>query len=261
MLAAKPIVVVDYFESCVQVLDNNPWSLMPNVSKFTPSIGQALEQFEKSCFLPKEERKSLFVGKTFIFATSNEVKSSMAIAVSKAGGKVTNDPIHTNGSVLVDSASPSPSKDYVQLQKSCASRGERPILLKEIGLAILSCSVEQYCNPRSLAVDSQIPRKPEAASVKTTQFDEETQVVNVSRPTRCVENDEEPPFKRNRIENLASQLTQVPQSTPKRNRRENSDISHMLQPPSKKIHLEECTSKVSCNVFFVLNRNQENLFF
>jgi hypothetical protein len=244
LLAVKPIVTVEYFEKWVKILEQDPSSSMPDASQFTPVIGPALEQFDKKCFLPKEERKSLFLGKTFIFATPNELKSSMAIAATKAGGIISNNTenFDPNCSLLVECSSPSP--DYSRLLTKVSSRGERSIPQNEIGLAILSSSVEVYCNPRArnLNQNSQSHSNKHAAlaSVECSLRDQETQMGNVPQLVGRKKECEEPPSKRNRIEKQISEISQV------------------LQPPSKKIHLDEMVAVVSIINFFTFLLKIEN---
>jgi hypothetical protein len=224
LLAVKPIVMVEFFQKWVNILEQDPCGSIPNASEFTPLIGPALGQFDKQCFLPKEERKSLFRGKTFIFATPNELKSSMAMAATKAGGHVSsNIETFTNDSLLIECTSPSP--EYGHLLANLSSRGERSIPQNEIGLAILSCSVEMYCNPR--AHTQSYNNKLAVASVQCSLRDQETQMGNVSQVMS-----EEPPSKKNRIESF--------------------EISQVLQPPTKKIHLDEKAVVVSFIIYFFL---------
>ncbi|KAI9554004.1 hypothetical protein GHT06_019276 [Daphnia sinensis] len=221
LLAAIPIVVVDFFEKWVSLLEQDPYSPIPDVTEYTPQIGPALGQFGKQSFIPKEERKSLFLGKTFIFASSSELKSSMAIAAKKAGGNITSDyeAFNTEGIVLMECANSPP--DYTRLLTSLSSRGERPIPQSEIGLAILSCSVEIYCNPRARLTSehSQSYSKPAKASVQCSFRDEETQLA--TQPFNHNKESEEPPCKRNKIENPIPENHQV------------------HQPPTKRIHLDD----------------------
>ncbi|KZS06186.1 putative Nibrin [Daphnia magna] len=221
LLAAIPIVVVDFFEKWVSLLEQDSYSPLPDASQYTPQIGPALGQFGKQSFIPKEERKSLFLGKTFLFASSNELKSSMAIAAKRAGGNITSDfeAINTEGVVLMECANSPP--DYARLVTSLSSRGERSIPQSEIGLAILSCSVEIYCNPRArLASEhSQGCSKPAKASFQCSFRDEETQLA--TQPFNHKKESEEPPCKRNKIENPTPESHQV------------------HQPPTKRIHLDD----------------------
>jgi len=222
--------MVDFFEKWMEILEQDPCGSMPDVSQFTPLIGPALEQFDKKCFLPKEERKSLFLGKTFIFATSNELKSSVAIAATKAGGNISNnvENFDVNSSLLMECSSP--ASDYSRLLTNVSSRGERPIPQNEIALAILSCSVEVHCNPRArnLIQNSQSHNNKQAlASAQGSLRDQKTQVGNVSQLVCRKKECEEPPSKRNRMEQQIS------------------EISSVLQPPTKKIHLDEMVADVS----------------
>lgn len=227
-------MVVDFFEKWVSVLEQDPFSAIPDASLFTPQIGPALGQFGKECFTTKEERKSLFLGKTFIFASSNELKSSMAIAAKRAGGNITSnfEAFNTEGGLLMESASHPP--DYARLLAVLSSRGERSIPQNEVGLAILSCSVEIYCNPRPrrASEQSQSLSKPAKVSIQCSFRDEETQLA--TQPVSHKREDEEPSLKRNRIEN----------PIPK--------IPHVLQPPTKRIHLDDEAAAVSKTFEFAL---------
>lgn len=254
MLAGKPIVEVKLFENWVQRLEQDPWSSVPDVSEFIPEIGQeTLGQFDRKMFLPKQERQSLFLGKTFFFANSKESKSSMAEAVEKAGGKVTTDfeGFSTEGSVLVESKSLPLPGNYVQLSKSVISRGERSIPEKEIGLAILACSVERFCNPVSKSAEHQIggTQSHGRASLAFTDsclLDRETSSGMLPEFTGHNRRDEEPPLKRIKVENAApkelehiiptSAVAQVLKEKRKRIGNTASDKYEVFQLPPQEIN-------------------------
>lgn len=206
MLAAKPIVGIEYFEEWVKVLEKSPWSPVPDISNFTPTIGQALGHLQsKSFFLPKEERKSLFNGKTFAFPTQSELNSSMALAIRKAGGKTTSV-LRDQTDLLLVECSNSQTEDYTRLLSVIKARGERPIPIKEIGLAIISCSTVQYCNPRLPSLENSVTFNQNKDTNDGMHFAiaENTQLNSLSQISSNGEQcEEQPPLKKIKTEQFS----------------------------------------------------------
>lgn len=289
LLAGKPIVEARFFENWVQKLEQDPWSSMPDFSEFIPIIGQeTLGQFDRNVFLPKEERQSLFLGKTFVFATTKESSSSMAEAVEKAGGKVTTnvEDFNAENSVLVENKSLSLPENYVQLSKSLLSRGERSIPEKEIGLAILACSVERFCNPCVMSVDKKnvdsqgLHGRASVAFTNSCLLDRETLPENLTEFTSQSRRNEEPPLKRTKVETAASSKFEHITFAPvllkeKRKRTENTTNNQLelpqlpaqnintadvdsvsgknepFQPPQKRMHLDQLHHPVTIQLIKV----------
>lgn len=270
LIFAKPIVELKFFETWVQMLEKNPCSLEPDVSMFTPVIGQeTLGEFGKQVFLPQEKRRSLFLGKTFVFATTEESKSSMAQVAVKAGAKITAsvESFINNNSVLIESSNLKTPEGYIRLLRQLNSRGERCIPEKEIGQAILACSVERFCNPFSMCVEQQVfddQGSTQATIGFTDSFpnDPNTLLDNSLRlPMSTSRESEEPPFKRNRIENdFKHPKALEPAKSLKEKRKRDSPVNDLkllkslqendstnvkfslqnpgCQPPPKKIHTD-----------------------
>lgn len=213
LLAAKPIVKVDFFESWKAVLEKNPESSQPDFDSFVPpnAIPASMGCFENPYFLPNETRKTLFQGKTFVFP-SKDLYDSMARNVEKAGGKATRDFVEdTDDTILVEATHPPFSEEYTSRLQAMRARGKRSVPLKEIVSAIISCSTMRYCNPstpitarkeaRGESVTLVGPRRraylkedpPSQQSPSVTE--KETQEIPESQETQLV-----PPSKKPRIE-------------------------------------------------------------
>ena len=81
----------------------------------------------------------------FIFA-STEQFTSMSKAVVSAGGLAVTSYDDSRAALVEFSGADLPSRDYLLFYKTLKEQGRRIIPLKEIGLAILHCSTERYCN-------------------------------------------------------------------------------------------------------------------
>lgn len=141
----------------------------------------------------------------------------MAIAVEKAGGKVSTkiEDFRFENSILIETSLPSPPEGYVELLKTLSSRQERPVPEKEIGLAILACSIDRFCNPRFFSGNEQ--------KDEIEQSQSQTKPLNV-----------EPAAKRIKTSMELNETT-LKQSNEKRIRTEDGEHD---QPPMKKINLD-----------------------
>lgn len=255
-MEVKPIVEVAYFESWTAILEKNPFSPSPNVLKFIPIIGQeTLGQFNRETFLPNDGRQKLFAGQTFFFTDSKEIKSSMAAAVERAGGRVSSkiEEFSFNNSVLIETNCPSPSEEYIRLLKTLTNRQERPVPEKEIGLAILACSTERFSNPhylRETRVDQNdlICHQTNLALVDLTIRTENSVLIDQHISSR--DDGIEPLPKRTRTASSPNCSKLV---RDKRNRSELDEAEEIeeLKPPQKKLNTDRKIVKffiyLSCN--------------
>lgn len=145
LIFAKPIVTVEYFESWVNALDCNPASPVPDLHQFIPPLDSSLAQVDKGLFLPNIARRSVFAGKTFVFPTTDQFEN-MSIPVEMAGGKALPICDSFKDAILIEDPSTNSSNDYNTALNLLKAEGKRPVPMKEIGWAILTCSTQRYCN-------------------------------------------------------------------------------------------------------------------
>ena len=217
LICAKPIVMVEYFESWVNGLDCDPASPVPDLSQFIPPVDPSLAQLDKSLFLPNQARIKIFSEKIFVFPTTEQFEA-MSIPVEMAGGKALRNFDSFKDAILIEHSSKSevPSNDYNAALSSLKTGGKRAVPMKEIGLAILTCSTERYCNAL-LNLEHTLFGKVGHKKTNTTQLGAvlapETQEIGVS-PSRPREEQHilgQPPAKKLKVEsNEESQFKEPP---------------------------------------------------
>ncbi|XP_062535469.1 nibrin-like isoform X1 [Armigeres subalbatus] len=152
-----PVVKPEYFDECVKAVERG--RELPNESDFVPEFAEAYVRSEGMSFGKVPERKTLFKGKTFVFIKPKHMSQYEEI-VKLAGGnsicaqkrKIAKS-FFTSEDVIVMQAgsdsqlSQTSSRAVDGLTQIVSNAGRRLIPDAEIGLSILHCSLEKYCNP------------------------------------------------------------------------------------------------------------------
>lgn len=158
LAAQRSVVTVDYFKTLIESIRNVDVP-SPEESKFLPKVSDSLAVRRTSTFQSNIQRKSLFNGKTFIFLNASQLKK-MHEAIHLAGGTVKlhtekNDDISdqdlvAEGNIIMTPPPSGISKQLVShIQAVLESYGKRMITDAEVGHAVLSCNIQQYCNPNA----------------------------------------------------------------------------------------------------------------
>ncbi|XP_065087231.1 nibrin isoform X2 [Ochlerotatus camptorhynchus] len=156
LIAQVPVVKPEYFDECVKAVERG--RMLPNADDFIPEFTEAYVRSEGMTFGRVPSRKMLFQGKTFVFIKPKHMSQYEGI-VKLAGGncvcaqkrKIAKS-FFTGQNVIVmhvasDSMSQTSSQAVDGLTQIVTNAGRRLIPDVEIGLAILHCSLEKYCNP------------------------------------------------------------------------------------------------------------------
>lgn len=230
LLAQKPIVTAKFFENWMNALEQDPGSPLPDIALFIPPLdSQLVDQFDQKLFLPNQKRKTFFKGMTFIFP--QQMPTSI-IAVEQAGGNAVMDLGFDDAKQKVlliewNSQLPGNQKAYLAKLEKIKSSGQRAIPLREISCAILECSTERYCNPLFTI---------NASATKSSSLSQSNSVdisnLTISREESCL-NETGPPLKKKKIEN-------------------SQDILN-LEPPSKKVCLENVQMEVRKILFYFIS--------
>uniref|UniRef100_A0A182PE38 FHA domain-containing protein n=1 Tax=Anopheles epiroticus TaxID=199890 RepID=A0A182PE38_9DIPT len=157
LVGQVPIVKPDYFHTIERECIGKGKAL-PSTKDFIPTCSETYIRSEQRNFQPNASRSKLFRGKEFIFLNTAQYNQYENI-VKLAGGvcldaqrdriaksRFLNPNVITVKLNLSDS-SQSQSQLFDKLSQYIASRGRRIIPDPEIGLAIIHCSTEKYCNP------------------------------------------------------------------------------------------------------------------
>ncbi|XP_030372351.1 nibrin [Scaptodrosophila lebanonensis] len=151
LLDHKPIVNTKFWQAFVKAARlihvREPW---PRPEDFEPVQLHSIDIKWRS------ERTKLFAGKTFVFMSSKHLET-YSLVVQKAGGafKDLNSGVRktflTKKDVVVVQYVPSTQSQGTETINSITEilerSGSRVIPEYEIGMAILHCSIEKYCNP------------------------------------------------------------------------------------------------------------------
>ncbi|KAI5651823.1 second BRCT domain on nijmegen syndrome breakage protein domain-containing protein [Phthorimaea operculella] len=152
------IVTTEFWSKCVEAVNShNP---LPDPSKFTPQVVESTLNKESVSFLPNAFRRSLFAGKTIVFFSRKQLEM-YKIVLTKCSGNplLLSDTQMTKSSlcdpnVIVIQYNLSNTSQETQAQKDqitdiinyLKSKGKRVVADAEIGLSILYCSLDKYCN-------------------------------------------------------------------------------------------------------------------
>ncbi|XP_017476420.1 PREDICTED: nibrin [Rhagoletis zephyria] len=179
ILDRRPIVTCDYWCSVVQAARRGRRSL-PKVEAYTPPNPQNFD------LKYREERKKLFAKLTFVFLHAHHFKKYAPI-VEKAGGKSKHLNVGVQKSFLVRKdvvviqyvpSTESQSSETINTVEDCLKlHSRRTVPEFEIGLAIIQCSIEKFCNPSynendNLASTSKLSesKEPQSSVLASSNF-------------------------------------------------------------------------------------------
>ncbi|XP_053694323.1 nibrin isoform X2 [Sabethes cyaneus] len=151
-----PVVRPEYFEECVKAVENNV--RLPNVDDFIPEFTESYVRSDGIDFKAVPARKTLFKDKVFIFLKAKHMSQYEKIITSAGGSCICAQKRKIAKSFfaephvivmqnMTDSCSQGSSQAIQGLQQLVTDAGRRMIPEADIGLAILYCSLEKYCNP------------------------------------------------------------------------------------------------------------------
>lgn len=183
------IVTVDYWKSCceaVKLLGN-----LPDPKNFLPQIIESTLNKEIVSFHPKIQRHRVFAGKTVIFISKRQLEMYKTVIEMGSGtpallseSKMTKSMLSAPDVVVIQYTINNTTQESQAIQNQIngivnylKTKGKRVIADAEIGLAILYCSVDKYCNPdfnfssevMKSKTDSQLASKPSNILVHETQ--------------------------------------------------------------------------------------------
>ncbi|XP_067137643.1 nibrin [Centruroides vittatus] len=160
MVSLKPLVTATYFEDLLQAI----WKKKdhPNDKSYLPKLGEPILVNEKVSFEPNPHRAKLFENKTFI-CTSQKQYKKIQLGITLASGKVmllgnkgevkASLLLHPDTVVMkhqLDSSivpSPALPRHIEIIEQELKRQKKRTIPESDIGLAVVYCSTEKYCNP------------------------------------------------------------------------------------------------------------------
>ncbi|XP_045497300.1 nibrin [Colias croceus] len=159
LVQGSSIVTPEFWTKCIEAINNN--STLPSSNDFVPQVVESTLNKEAVSFLPDEKRKLLFCGKKFIFFSKRQLemyklvlKKSSAIPLLLSESKMTKTALCEQNVIVIQynitttSQESQAQKDQINdIVNYLKSNKKRVIADAEIGLAVLYCSTNKYCNP------------------------------------------------------------------------------------------------------------------
>lgn len=151
LIAAKPVVTLDYFLDTVKQTREKVWTAL-DVSSYIPEVSEECLTIQKEALDRNESRKTLFAGKTFLFL-SKEQHDKLAGLLTSGGGqtRVVKDSARLRADCLAENVCvfrPPDGADH-PICKYLVENKLRAIPESDVALAVAYCSSERHCNPRS----------------------------------------------------------------------------------------------------------------
>ncbi|XP_053349519.1 nibrin [Clarias gariepinus] len=188
LLCCRPIVKPQFFTELSRAVRQR--ENLPKAQSFRPEIDEPSLSKEKVDLGPRQERKTLFAGKTFVFLNSKQMKR-LSQAISFGGGKsqlleegaLPVSLLESKKTCVVDVTTgssqpliPPTTKKFAESISLILQRnGLRFIAESEIGLATIYVNNQTHCNPCS-SLDSESvkmrPAIPEATLSQNAAVDE-----------------------------------------------------------------------------------------
>uniref|UniRef100_A0A182S5N6 FHA domain-containing protein n=1 Tax=Anopheles maculatus TaxID=74869 RepID=A0A182S5N6_9DIPT len=157
LVGQVPIVKPEFFHSidkdCI-----SQGKALPSEKDFVPTCTESYIRNEQQLFHPNPSRSNLFKGKEFIFLNTvqysqfeNIVKLAGGVSLSAQREKIAKGRFLKPNVITIKlkttGSSQSQSQSLDTLSQYITSRGRRMVPDLEIGLALMFCSTEKYCNP------------------------------------------------------------------------------------------------------------------
>ncbi|XP_061713380.1 nibrin [Cydia pomonella] len=156
---------------------------LPNPNNFTPQVIESTINKEDVMFFPDERRSKLFTGKKFIFFSRRQLEmykpvllKSSALPLLLSESKMTKSMLVSPDVVVIQYNIGNTSQES-QAQRNqindiinyLNSKGKRAVADAEIGLAILYCSIDKYCNPE-FSFTSEVFKQPTTSNNKKMEI-------------------------------------------------------------------------------------------
>lgn len=182
------IVTTEFWNKCLEAVNNN--TLMPKPSNFTPQIVESTLNKDIVSFLPNNSRKILFAGKKIVFFSRKQFEMYKVVLMKSAGTaillsdtKMTKSMLCEQDKIFIQYNVTNSDTDNLKSQindiiNHLKNNGKRVIADAEIGLAILYCSIEKYCNPDFNFSSEVIKQKPSGIMQSVTVLAQESQDSN-----------------------------------------------------------------------------------
>ncbi|CAB3224132.1 unnamed protein product [Arctia plantaginis] len=172
LVQGSHIVTTDFWENLLESV--NKFSAIPDPQKFIPAVIESTLNKEVVSFSPDVQRKSIFKDKKFIFFSRRQYDMykpvlcrSGASPLLLAECKMTVSMLCEENIVVIQFIASAATQETAaqrnqinEIVIQLKNRGKRVIADAEIGLAILYCSTEKYCNPSFSFTSEMVKQNP-----------------------------------------------------------------------------------------------------
>lgn len=182
MIQGVPIVTPDYLKEIIAAAQENRPNL-PKVEDFVPDIAEPYVAQVGGLLCTNERRRHLFDGKTFVFMVPMQraefeplIRMAKGSCLSMYRDSIPKADLVSDDTIVVDYV-PSLNEHNDQIANAArvyiASHDRRLVNELEIALAILHCSIDEYCNPKDKTIPEFLfskegPRPPTPDPVEST---------------------------------------------------------------------------------------------
>ncbi|XP_033747756.1 nibrin-like [Pecten maximus] len=207
MVSTKPIVSPDFLDAYLRSLENS--KEQPNPESYLPTVSESQVDPTEVSFTNDPRRKTIFQGKTFIFLQQKQFQK-MSLAVELGGGMPLlietcpeergEEAVLTQKDTVVmncgpDGGTSSQWKEWYKYVEKTLARHKRHMSQDaELGLAVLHCDTEQYCNPCVDFASQMVSRLPSQSLSQAPVFTQTQRVKqeNTTPPSSSVHHKSSP---------------------------------------------------------------------
>lgn len=183
LAAARPIVKPEFWKDCHNALQSN--SELPDPRNYLPCVQEPTLNQQTANFHVDPSRKKVFVGKNFLFFSESQMGKYKDIIESACGtasllqfSKMTKSQLCSPDFIIVQYMNEELSQDTQTLKSAfdeivqyLKTKNFRVIPEPEIGLAILSVSLQKFCNPEFSFADEILKSPPNRIDLKNRDIE------------------------------------------------------------------------------------------
>lgn len=154
LLTAKPVVTPAFFtEVHKRVQLQDPTDVDP--ADYIPDVTEECLTLSKDTFSCNEARKTVFAGKTFYFLTEKQYKSLGGLVSSGGARAKLISPSLLTSDVLAEGSCVIKPTDGTETPvcRFLIKNKLRSLSASDVGMAVIHCSTEKFCNPRTRMVN------------------------------------------------------------------------------------------------------------
>ncbi|KAJ8728109.1 hypothetical protein PYW08_016494 [Mythimna loreyi] len=186
LVQGSNIVTVDFWNKCLENVTK--LTALPDPHEFLPQVVESTLNREVVSFLPDSRRKALFEGKKFIFFSRRQYEMYKPVLLKSGASPMLLSECRMTISMLcasdviviqyivtgVSQETQTQKKTINDIINQLKNRGKRVVADAEIGLAILYCSMDKYCNP-NFSFTSEVVKQTSAPAKDSKVLAQESQ--------------------------------------------------------------------------------------